>query len=103
MGQVALGHCGGAGAEALALAAAAGVTAAGGWVIRHDGATPAAANWLCDYYGLSGGLFLEQQGEQLTLYPITAGGQPLEREAQRKLENDLLRRNFRRPPAAAQP
>lgn len=100
MGQVALGHCGGAGAEALALAAAAGVTAAGGWVIRHDGATPAAANWLCDYYGLSGGLFLEQQGEQLTLYPITAGGQPLEREAQRKLENDLLRRNFRRPPAA---
>lgn len=100
MGQVALGHCGGAGAEALALAAAAGVTAAGGWVIRHDGTTPAAANWLCDYYGLSGGLFLEQQGEQLTLYPITAGGQPLEREAQRKLENDLLRRNFRRPPAA---
>ena len=100
MGQVALGHCGGAGAEALALAAAAGVTAAGGWVIRHDGATPAAANWLCDYYGLSGGLFLEQQGEQLTLYPIPAGGQPLEREAQRKLENDLLRRNFRRPPAA---
>ena len=99
MGQVALGHCGGAGAEALALAAAAGVTAAGGWVIRHDGTTPAAANWLCDYYGLSGGLFLEQQGEQLTLYPITAGGQPLEREAQRKLENDLLRRNFRRPPA----
>lgn len=99
MGQVALGHCGGAGAEALALAAAAGVTAAGGWVIRHDGTTPAAANWLCDYYGLSGGLFLEQQGEQLTLYPVTAGGQPLEREAQRKLENDLLRRNFRRPPA----
>lgn len=99
MGQVALGHCGGAGAEALALAAAAGVTAAGGWVIRHDGATPAAANWLCDYYGLSGGLFLEQQGEQLTLYPVAAGGQPLEREAQRKLENDLLRRNFRRPPA----
>ena len=99
MGQVALGHCGGAGAEALALAAAAGVTAAGGWVIRHDGTTPAAANWLCDYYGLSGGLFLEQQWEQLTLYPITAGGQPLEREAQRKLENDLLRRNFRRPPA----
>lgn len=99
MGQVALGHCGGAGAEALALAAAAGVTAAGGWVIRHDGTTPAAANWLCDYYGLSGGLFLEQQGEQLTLYPVAAGGQPLEREAQRKLENDLLRRNFRRPPA----
>ena len=99
MGQVALGHCGGAGAEALALAAAAGVTAAGGWVIRHNGTTPAAANWLCDYYGLSGGLFLEQQGEQLTLYPVTAGGQPLEREAQRKLENDLLRRNFRRPPA----
>ena len=99
MGQVALGHCGGAGAEALALAAAAGVTAAGGWVIRHDGATPAAANWLCDYYGLSGGLFLEQNGEQLTLYPVAAGGQPLEREAQRKLENDLLRRNFRRPPA----
>lgn len=100
MGQVALGHCGGAGAEALALAAAAGITAAGGWIIRHDGATPAAANWLCDYYGLSGGLFLEQQREQLTLYPVTAGGQPLEREAQRKLENDLLRRNFRRPPAA---
>lgn len=100
MGQVALGHCGGAGAEALALAAAAGVTAAGGWVIRHDGTTPAAANWLCDYYGLSGGLFLEQNGERLTLYPVAAGGQPLEREAQRKLENDLLRRNFRRPPAA---
>lgn len=99
MGQVALGHCGGAGAEALALAAAAGVTAAGGWVIRHDSTTPAAANWLCDYYGLSGGLFLEQNGEQLTLYPVAAGGQPLEREAQRKLENDLLRRNFRRPPA----
>ena len=99
MGQVALGHCGGAGAEALALAAAAGVTAAGGWVIRHDGTTPAAANWLCDYYGLSGGLFLEQNGERLTLYPVAAGGQPLEREAQRKLENDLLRRNFRRPPA----
>ncbi len=100
MGQVALGHCGGAGAEALALAAAAGVTAAGGWVIRHDGTTPAAANWLCDYYGLSGGLFLEQNGERLTLYPVAAGGQPLEREAQRKLENDLLRRNFHRPPAA---
>lgn len=100
MGQVALGHCGGAGAEALALAAAAGVTAAGGWVIRHDGTTPAAANWLCEYYGLSGGLFLEQQGERLNLYPVAAGGQPLEREAQRKMENDLLRRNFRRPPAA---
>ena len=99
MGQVALGHCGGAGAKALALAAAAGITAAGGWVIRHDGTTPAAANWLCDYYGLSGGLFLEQNGEQLTLYPVTAGGQPLERDTRRKLENDLLRRNFRRPPA----
>lgn len=99
-GQVALGHCGGAGAEALALAAAAGVTAAGGWVIQHDGVTPAAANWLCEYYGLSSGLFLEQQGERLILYPVGAGGQPFDREQQRKIESDLLRRNFRRPPAA---
>lgn len=99
-GQVALGCCGGAGAEALTLAAAAGITAAGGWVVRHDGVTPAAAGWLCEHYGLPKGLFLEQQGEQLSLYPVGAEGRPLSREEQRKLESDLLRRNFRRPPAA---
>ena len=42
-GQVAVGWSGGAGAEALALAAAAGVTASGAWVIDHDGISPAAA------------------------------------------------------------
>ena len=98
-GQVALGWSGGPGAESLALAAAAGITAAGGWVVDHDGASPAAASWLGEYYGVSGGLFLEQRGEQLQLYCFGPQGQFLPRDRQRKLESNLLRRSLRRPPA----
>lgn len=97
--QVAVGWSGGAGAEALALAAVAGVTAAGGWVVDHDGASPAAAAWLGEFYGVSGGLFLEQREERLNLYCFGPQGQLLPRDRQRKLESSLLRRSLRRPPA----
>ncbi len=98
-GQVAVGWSGGPGAEALALAAAAGVTAAGGWVVDHDGASPAAASWMGEFYGITGGLFLEQREEQLNLYCFGPQGQLLPRDRQRKLESNLLRRSLRRPPA----
>lgn len=98
-GQVAIGWCGGAGAEALALAASAGVTVSGAWVIDHDGISPAAASWMTEYYGLPGSLFLEQQDSQLNLYCFGPEGQCFSREKQRKLESALLRRSLRRPPA----
>lgn len=98
-GQVAIGWCGGAGAEALALAAAAGVTVSGAWVVDHDGINPAAASWMTEYYGLPGSLFLEQQDNQLNLYCFGPEGQHFSREKQRKLESALLRRSLRRPPA----
>lgn len=98
-GQVAVGWSGGPGAETLALAAAAGVTAAGGWVVDHDGVSPAAASWMGEFYGLTGGLFLQQQGDRLQLYCFGPQGQLLSRDRQRKLESTLLRRSLRRPPA----
>lgn len=68
---------GGAGPKPWALAAVAGVTAAGGWVVDHDGASPAAAAWLGEFYGVSGGLFLEQREERLNLYCFGPQGQLL--------------------------
>lgn len=98
-GQVAIGWSGGAGAESLALAAAAGVTAAGAWVIDHDGISPAVGAWMTEYYGLPSGLFLEQREHQLNLYCFGPNGQFFPRDKQRKLESNLLRRSLRRPPA----
>ena len=98
-GPVALGWSGGAGAETLAAAAAAGITAAGGRVVVHDGSSPAAAAWLGEIYVLSAGIFLAQRGEELTLSCFGPAGSLLPRSRQRRLENDLLRRNLRRPPA----
>ena len=98
-GPVALGWCGGAGAEALVTAAAAGIAAAGGWAVEQDGACPAAAAWAGEFYQLPAGLFLAQSGEELTLFCFGPEGALLPRTRQRTLESALLRRSLPRPPA----
>ena len=98
-GTVALGWRGGPAADALAAAARAGITSAGSRVTEHDGSTPAAAGWLCAFYGLPAGLFLDQRGEDFALYCVGPEGRPLTRDRRRTIESALLRRSLRRPPA----
>ena len=98
-GPVALGWQGGTGAETLAAAAAAGITAAGGHAVEQDGTSPAAAAWAGEFYRLPAGLYLTQRGEEVTLACFGAQGCLLPRSRQRALESILLRRDLRRPPA----
>ncbi len=98
-GKVGLGCHGGTAAHSLALAAAAGISAAGGTVAWQDSSTPAAAAWVGGFYGLPVSLFLRQDGEQLTLHFSDRCGLPLSRPRQRKLESALLRGTLHRAPA----
>ena len=98
-GTVGLGYYGQAAARSLLTAAAAGVTAAGGTAVLHDGTTPAVAAWVAREQGFPVSLFLAQEGENLTLWLLDRWGLPLSRERQRKLEAALLQGQRRRSPA----
>lgn len=98
-GRVALGAHGGSAASALMLAAGAGIAAAGGTVLVHDGTTPGCAAWMTGFYDLPISLFVAQRGEAVTLYLCGRHGLPLSRARQRKLESGLLRTEVRRAPA----
>lgn len=98
-GRVTLGHSTDAAAQALCMAAVAGVIAAGGTAVLHDGSTPSAAAWLSSTYSLPISLFIAQNGEQITLYFYERHGLPLSRARQRRLEQDLLCGVLHRAPA----
>ncbi len=98
-GTVGLGYYGQAAARSLLTAAAAGVTAAGGTALLHDGTTPAVAAWVAREQALPVSLFLSQEGERLTLWLLDRWGLPLSRERQRRLEAALLQGIRHRSPA----
>ena len=89
-GRCGLGWGGGEGARTLALAARAGLAAAGGDVFLHDGSTPASAAWCAGFYALPVSLYLWQRGEEIRLYLFSAAGLPLSRARRRRLEERLL-------------
>lgn len=95
-GKCGLGWGGGPAAQALARAAAGGITAAGGDVFSQDGTTPAAAAWCAGAYELSISLYLWQQGEAVSLYLFDQAGLPLSPPRQRRLESRLLAGEARR-------
>lgn len=95
-GKCGLGWGGGSGAKSLALAAAGGITAAGGDVLFQDGSTPAVAAWCAGAYELPVSLYLWQQGDALSLYLFDRTGLPLSLPRQRRLESRLLAGEARR-------
>ena len=89
-GKVGLGHCGGAGAQMLARAAASGIAAAGGTALTHDMECAAQAAWLGESHQLPVSLFIEQEGEKVYLHLFDRRGLTLGRARERKLEHALL-------------
>ncbi|MDE6108619.1 MAG: NDP-sugar synthase, partial [Oscillospiraceae bacterium] len=98
-GQVGLGWAGGDGAGMLARAALAGINAAGGQALVHDGPCPSAGAWVGRYYKLPINLFLWQDGDNIQVRLFGPDGLALTREEQRKLEGALLRGEGSRVPA----
>ncbi len=94
--RVGLGAYGGSAANALMLAAGAGIAAAGGTAVVHDATASGSAAWTAQRCGLSVSLFISQLGDMITLQLIDRQGLPLSRSRQRKLENSLLRSEVRR-------
>ncbi len=100
-GRCGLGWGGGDGAQTLALAARAGLAAAGADVFLHGGSTPAAAGWCAGFYALPISLYLWQRGEEISLYLFSSDGLPLGQARRRRLETCLLTRTPPRADAGA--
>lgn len=100
-GKCGLGWGGGNDTQALAMAASAGITAAGGALFHQDGSTPAAAGWCAGFYELPVSLYLWQRGDLVSLYLFDRMGLPLSRPRQRKLETRLLTQEARRAAAGS--
>ncbi len=85
-GKVALGWAGGNGAAMLARALGAGICAAGGTVLAHDGCCAAVGSWIGEYYTLNESLFVEQEGERAVIHRFGQGGLSPDYEDNRILE-----------------
>ena len=98
-GRVALGATPGTGSAALLMAAAAGVSAAGGVPWVHDGTTWGAAAWLAAQKRSDCGLFVEIDGRSGRLWVFGGDGLPLSPDECRRIEGALRRQEIHRAPA----
>lgn len=99
--RVALGATPGSGSAALLMAAAAGVSAAGGIPWVHDGTTWGAAAYLAAQGQAGCSLFIEGKGEQCLLWAFDRRGLPLDPNQCRRIEGALRRQEIHRAPAGA--